>query len=266
MKLPTLLCLFLALAASVAAQKPKAPPPPPLPATPEETAAINAAADRVRLALPAHLVFVGDSLTAMMPDDNYVAIIRQALQRRLGADVRVTNAGVNGDTITRVQARLDRDVLQLSPKPTHVFLFLGHNDSKLSWESRYQASFVSPEDYERQYREVIVALQEKLGARVTVISATASAYELTKAIADAKARTNTAHNLFGQPAALERFNAIARRVASGRGAGYLDVYTPTRTFPRPADLYRKDGVHVNERGNRLLAVEILRYLASPAAP
>jgi len=238
-------------------------PPPTIPVTPEETAAIAAAADRVRLALPAHLVFVGDSLTALMPEDNYVAIIRQALQQRLGSDVRVTNAGVNGDTITRVQARLTRDVLSLAPKPTHVFLFLGHNDSKLSWESRYQASFVAPADYERQYREVIATLQEKLGVQVTVISATASAYELTKAIADAKARTNTAHNLFGQPAALERFNAIARRVAGEHGAGFLDVYEPTRTYPQPADLYRKDGVHVNERGNRLLAVEILRYLAHP---
>lgn len=237
----------------------------PVPPTPEELAAIKSAAARVRLTPPGHLVFVGDSLTAGLPDVNYVALIREALQARFGREIRVTNAGVNGDTITRVQTRLARDVLALSPKPTHVFIFLGHNDSKLSWDSGFKASFVSPEDYEAQFREVIAKIQQSLGARVTVVSATSSVYELTKAISDAKAKTNASHNLFGQPEALERFNAIARRVATERGADYLDVYEPTRLHPNKAALYKKDGVHVNERGNAVLAAEILKYLGNPPA-
>ncbi len=232
----------------------------PVPPTPEETASIKAAAARVRLTSPCHLVFVGDSLTAGLPAVNYVALIREALQTRLGSGIHVTNAGVNGDSITRVQARLAKDVLTLSPKPTHVFIFLGHNDSKLSWDSGYKASFVSPEDYEAQYRDVIAQIQTSLGAKVTVISATSSVYELTKAIADLKAKTSTTHNLFGQPASLERFNAIARRVAIERGADYLDVYEPTRRHPNKPVLFLKDGVHVNERGNAVLAAEILKHL------
>ncbi|MEY4938314.1 MAG: hypothetical protein RIQ93_49 [Verrucomicrobiota bacterium] len=236
----------------------------PVPPTPEELALIKTTAARVRLAPSSHLVFVGDSLTAGLPDVNYVALIREALQARLGRQIQVTNAGVNGDTITRVQTRLAQDVLNLSPKPTHVFIFLGHNDSKLSWESGFKASFVSPEDYAAQFRDVIATIQQSLGAKVTVVSATSSVYELTKAISDAKAKTNASHNLFGQPAALERFNAIARRVATERGADYLDVYEPTRLHPNKVALYKKDGVHVNERGNAVLAAEILKYLGNPA--
>lgn len=254
---------FLFLASAFGAQ-PKAPPPPPPPATPEEIAAMAGATARVQLVPPAHLVFVGDSLTALLPSVNYVALIREALQGRYGPAVKVTNAGVNGDSITRVQARLARDVLALSPKPTHVFLFLGHNDSKLSWASGYKDAFVSPEAYEKDYREVITTIQRSLGARVTVLSATSSVYELTKAIADGRAKAGATHNLFGQPASLERFNAIARKVAAELGAEYLDLYEPTRRHPEKPSLFMKDGVHVNERGNRVLAIEILKYLGGEA--
>jgi len=254
---------FLSLASAFGAQ-PKAPPPPPPPATPEEIAAMAGATARVQLVPPAHLVFVGDSLTALLPSVNYVALIREALQGRYGPAVKVTNAGVNGDSITRVRARLARDVLALSPKPTHVFLFLGHNDSKLSWASGYKDAFVSPEAYEKDYREVVTTIQRSLGARVTVLSATSSVYELTKAIADGRAKAGATHNLFGQPASLERFNAIARKVATELGAEYLDLYEPTRRHPEKPSLYMKDGVHVNERGNRVLAIEILKYLGGGA--
>ena len=254
--------LLLAMVPLSAAQaKAKPIPAPSSVATPEEAAAIAAGAAGVHLPNSSHLVFVGDSLTAGLPDVNYVAIIREALRARLGSTVRVTNAGVNGDTITRVLARLERDVLSLSPTPTHVFLFLGHNDSKLSFDSSYQDAMVAPEVYEKEYREVVSTIQKRLGAKVTILSATSSVYELTKAIADAKAAKKMSHNLFGQPASLERFNAIAKRVAADFSADYLDVYEPTRRHPQKAELYAKDGVHVNERGNRVLAIEILNYLS-----
>jgi len=37
------------------------------------------------------------------------------------------------------------------------------------------------------------------------------------------------------------------------------VYEPTRTHPDKPSLFMPDGVHVNNRGNRLLALEILKY-------
>jgi len=255
-----ILASIILFAASAFGAQPKTPAPPPPPATPEEIAAMAGATARVQLAPPAHLVFVGDSLTALLPNVNYVALIREALQGRYGPEVKVTNAGVNGDSITRVRARLARDVLALSPKPSHVFLFLGHNDSKLSSVSGYKDAFVSPEAYEKDYRDVITTIQRSLGARVTVLSATSSVYELTQAIADGRAKAGAAHNLFGQPASLERFNAIAWKVAGELGAEYLDLYGPTRRHAEKPSLFMKDGVHVNERGNRVLAIEILKYL------
>jgi lysophospholipase L1-like esterase len=234
--------------------------------TPAETRAIAEAAAAVRLAPPSHLVFVGDSLTAFFPELNYVAVVRDALRPRHGDTVRVTNAGIGGDTITRVLARLEKDVLQLTPPPTHVFIFLGHNDSKLTSASGYETSVVSPADYERGLRFAVATIRARTGARVTLLSSASSVYEITKASAAAKAAVGTAHNLFGQPASLEKFNAISVRVAAATGASYLDVYTPMRAAPDKAALFAKDGVHVNHRGNRLIAVEVLRHLAQFSAP
>jgi len=222
--------------------------------------ACAAAAAQVKLQTPCHLVFVGDSLTALYKGHNYVDKVRGWLQGRFGEQAMVTNAGVGGDTITRVQERLEKDVLSLQPKPTHVFIFLGHNDSKLKSTTEYKEPVILPADYDRQYREVVKAIQTRLGAKVTIISATSSVYEITKETAAKAAKAGKAHNLFGKPEALEQFNAIARKVAADLGADYLDVYEPTRTVPDKPSLFTKDGVHINEKGNRLVALEILKYL------
>ena len=229
---------------------------------PKETYdACAAAAAKAKLQTPCHLVFVGDSLTAMYKGHNYVDKVRGWLVGRFGDKVTVTNAGVGGDTITRVQERLEKDVLSLQPKPTHVFIFLGHNDSKLKSTTDYKEPVVLPADYDRQYREVVKTIQTRLGAEVTIISATSSVYEITKETAAKAAKAGKAHSFFGKPEALEQFNAIARKVAIALGAGYLDVYEPTRTAPDKPSLFTKDGVHINEKGNRLVALEILKYLS-----
>lgn len=228
--------------------------------TKDECDACAAAAAQVKLQTPCHLVFVGDSLTALYRGHNYVDKVRAWLQGRFGDKVLVTNAGVGGDTITRVKERLAQDVLQLQPKPTHVFIFLGHNDSKLKSTTDYKVPVVLPQEFERTYREVVKAIQTQLGANVTIISATSSVYEITRETAARAAKAGKIHNLFGKPEALEQFNAIARKVAADLGAGYLDMYEPTRTHPDKPSLFTKDGVHINERGNRLVALEILKYL------
>jgi len=215
----------------------------------------------VKVSPPAHLVFLGDSLTALFPSSNYVAKVQACLHSRFGDGVRVTNAGVGGDYITRVQARLEKDVLGLEPKPTHVFIFLGHNDSKLKSASGYREPLVKPDDFDRQYREAISTIQKRLGAKVVVMSATSSVHEITKATAARAEKAGKTHNLFGRPEALEQFNAIARKAAADLGADYIDLYEPTRGHANKPGLFTADGVHINDAGNTLVALEVLRYLS-----
>lgn len=223
-------------------------------------------------ALPAHLLFIGDSLTDQRRGQNYVDKVAFWLWKRFGDQATVRNAGVGGDYILRVWDRLNGqsgsyrpeiydDLYQ--PMPSHVFFFLGHNDSKLKSTADYKEAVVPPEQFEEKYRLAIQMVQAdtEKKARVVVLSATSSVYEITQATAEKRRAAGKAHNLFGKPEALEQYNAIARRVAKECGAEWLDVYEPTRCHPEKPSLFTPDGVHLSNPGNRLLALEILRHLA-----
>ena len=236
--------------------------------------AFDKAAARLHFAaLPVHLLFLGDSLTDMKRGQNYVDKAAFWLWKRFGDQATVRNAGVGGDYIVRVWDRLNHQPTSyrpamyddlFRPMPERVFFFLGHNDSKLASVSEYKQAVVSPEQFEEKYRLAIRKVQEetKGRARVVVLSATSSVYEITQAAAEKRRAAGKAHNLFGKPEALEQFNAIARRVATQCGADWLDVYEPTRRHADKPSLFTADGVHVSNPGNRLLALEILNHLAS----
>ena len=219
---------------------------------------------------PAHLLFIGDSLTDQQRGYNYVDKLAYWLQRSADANLTYRNAGVGGDYISRVWQRMNGDpkVHRLSmyddlfqPKPTHVFFFLGHNDTKVSSTSGYTKQCVDPDTFEQQYRQAIQKVQEETDAKIIVISATSSVFEICSANAEKRTAAGKSHNLFGKPEELERFNAIAKRIAAETGADYVDVYEPTRTHPDKSSLFNpNDGVHLTNLGNRFMAYKLLKYL------
>jgi len=220
---------------------------------------------------PTHLLFIGDSLTDQQRGYNYVDKLAFWLQRSYGSRLTYRNAGVGGDYISRVWQRMNGDHAAyrlnmyddlFEPKPTHVFFFLGHNDSKVSSRSGYIQHCVDPETFEEQYRLAIRKVQKETGAKVIVISATSSVFEICKANADKRQAAGRAHNLFGKPDELEKFNAVAQRIAAELGADYVDVYEPTRTHPDKPGLFNpNDGVHLTNAGNRYIALELLKHFA-----
>jgi len=232
--------------------------------------AFEKAAAKAKLSpVPAHILFIGDSLTDQRRGMNHVDKIEFWLQQSLGPKVTIKNVAVGGDYISRVWQRLnkvgktyrldDYDGI-FEPKPTHAFIFLGHNDSKVSSASDYTKHCVAPETFDKEYRLTVDKVRQETGARITVISATSSVFEITKATAEKRAAVGKRHNLFGKPEELEKFNAIARKIAADMGCDYLDVYEPTRAHPDKPSLFTADGVHVNNNGNRFLALEILKHL------
>ena len=237
----------------------------------ETYAAFERAAADARLdALPAHLLFLGDSLTDFSRGHNYADQAVFWLRQVHGDGVTFRNAGVGGDMITRVKARLEGD-LQVhraqayeglfDPPPTHVFILLGHNDCKLTSGSGFTEAVVAPDEFRDLYRQVILRIRELTGAHVTVISSTSSVYEITQATADRLVQAGRPASLFGKPEVMEEYNDIARAVAEETGAGYLDVYEPTRAHPDKPSLFTADGVHLSLEGNRLIALELLRHMA-----
>ncbi len=219
--------------------------------------------------LPYHILFFGDSLTDFYRGYNYTDQVAFWLRRQHG-QVSVKNAGIGGDTIVRIWQRLNNDPKVhraaayaglYDTRPDRVFIFVGHNDSKLSSGSNYQTPYVLPEDYTKHFHLVIDQVRQATGAPVTLLSNTSSVLEITRANCDKLVAAGRPASLFGVPATMEQFNALTQEVAKAKGCDYLDVYGPTKQHPDKPSLFMPDGVHINLAGNRLVTLELLRYLA-----
>lgn len=239
-------------------------------------ARFEALAQATQVETPAHLLFLGDSLTDQRRGHNYTDMVGFWLKRVHG-DVSYRNAGVGGDYITRVWQRLQGEGAHrqemyddlFEPTPTRVFIWLGHNDSKLKPKPEY----TTPEDYpfdpvvpldafEETFVTVIEHIREQAPeAEFTIVSASSSVHEITReTVIKRIAASGNGGSYFGKPDVLEAFNERMQSVAETTGADYLDVYEPTRTHPDKPSLFTADGVHMTDRGNRLVAEEILGYL------
>lgn len=225
---------------------------------------------------PAHLLFLGDSLTDQRRGHNYTDMVGFWL-RTVHGEVSYRNAGVGGDYITRLWQRLQGEGAHrqemydglFEPTPTRVFIWLGHNDSKLKPKPHYK----TPDDYPfdpvvplETFEETFVTAIEHIrehapDAEFTIISASSSVHEITRAMVVKRiAERGNGGSYFGKPDVLEMFNERMQAVAETTGEDYLDVYTPTKTHPDKPSLFTADGVHMSQEGNLQVAEEILRYL------
>ncbi len=242
----------------------------------ETYAQFEALAQAAKLDSPAHLLFLGDSLTDQQRGHNYTDMVSFWLNRAK-SDVSYRNAGVGGDYITRTWQRLQgpggyRQEMYddlYEPTPTRVFIWTGPNDSKLKPKPEYK----TPDDYPfdpvvplDQFEETFVTVIEHIRenapeAQFTVISASSSVHEITRATVVKRIAANgNGGSYFGKPEALEQFNERMQEVAAATGADYLDVYEPTRTADDKPSLFTADGVHISHKGNLLVAGLILGYL------
>lgn len=91
------------------------------------------------------IAFLGDSIT---DGDTYPQLVRDSLAASKGIAVTSINAGIGGNTMAEMLARVRRDVLDHNP--TLVTVSSGGNDA---------ARGVTPEHYEAAMRETVAVLQ-----------------------------------------------------------------------------------------------------------
>ena len=108
------------------------------------------------------IVFLGDSLTWGGYGGNFVEVVRRLLPEH-----EIINAGYGGNTVINLLRRLESDVL--NRQPDGVFVMVGGNDaisySQPKTRSYYrqaqdiESGFVSPEEFEAGYRDLLTQLQ-----------------------------------------------------------------------------------------------------------
>lgn len=208
-------------------------------------AASDGAGDRAR-----RIVFFGDSITQLGEGPGgYVTLVRDSL-RAAGIEAEVIGAGISGNKVTDLQARLDADVL--AKRPALVVIYIGINDV---WHNQFAERGLSGTPRET-YRNVLADIIGRTAASgAQVVLATPSVIG---------ERTGGANRWDPM---LDEYAGISRAVAREKGAVLMDLraaFAARIAANNPEDRERgiltNDGVHLNAAGNRLVMEEVMRTL------
>jgi lysophospholipase L1-like esterase len=203
------------------------------------------AAEPAKLKRGDHIIFLGDSITAYADAPySWVGMVRaKVTAAHPDFNLRVLNAGVSGNTVADLQARLQADVL--AKQPTIVFIYIGINDV---WKNA-----TTKEKYEAGLKDMIAKIKQA-GARVIVAS--------PSVIGE---KTGGGNEL---DAKLDEYAAICRKVATDTGSQFCDI---RKAFVDHLQAHNKDNkesgilttdrVHVSEMSTCLVlaASKILAF-------
>lgn len=204
------------------------------------------------------IIFLGDSITqAGVGPDGYVTLISDAILKAYpDLDIQVIGAGISGNKVPDLQARLDRDVLQKNP--TIVVIYIGINDV---WHWTHPAvrargdSGTTREDFESGLYDIIGQIKE-VGARVVLCT--------PSVIGEKPDGSNPSDSM------LDAYAEISRQVAAETGSQLLDLraefigYLKERNTENVSQgILTTDSVHLNQTGNRFVAGCVLEALNVP---
>ncbi len=203
------------------------------------------------------IVAFGDSITATRGE---LRIYAAVLADELHADV--INSGIGGHTTKMGRDRFDTDVL--AHDPNVAIILFGANDSAVDvWKDPPATEpRVSLEDYEANLRFFCRELQKR---NVRVLLATPPPFRWTDAL----------RKMYGKPpydpddpegfsVLIVHYAAAARKVAEEEGATLIDVWAAFERYDEEEDQSMDDlfldGMHPNERGQKIIAELLLDVL------
>jgi lysophospholipase L1-like esterase len=198
------------------------------------------------------IVFLGDSITqGGVSKKGYVTLVKQSPDKgHADLGIEVIGAGISGNKVPDLQARLERDVLK--KKPTIVVIYIGINDV---WHGEKDPSRgTSPEKYEAGLKDVIGRIQ-KAGSRVLVC---------TPSVIGEKADGTNKNDK-----RLDEYSELSRKVAKELKVpacdlrkAFIDRLKKDNKAGKASGVLTGDGVHLNDAGNKLVADAILEALGN----
>ena len=207
---------------------------------------------------PAKIVFLGDSITQQAEDfeDGFISLIRQNL---IQDKFELVGKGISGNKVSDLLTRYKSDVLDLNPDI--VFIYIGINDV---WH-KYDFGTGSDIDlYEKGLRTIISDIKS-LGSKIvlctpTVIGENTGDFVLGNQFKDVE----TMEKMNGD---LDTFSEVVRKLSNEYGTELLDLrkifmdYLAENNINNDAaGILTTDGVHLNERGNKLIADQMIKFI------
>lgn len=196
-----------------------------------------------------HILFFGDSITqAGVGPTGYITVMGEMLKAKgISDQYQLTGAGIGGNKIYDLYLRMDEDVLAKSP--TTVVVWVGVNDV---WHKRSFGTGTDADKFEKFYNAVIKKLQAK---NIKVLLCTPAAIG---------EKTDFSNELDGD---LNKYSGIIREIAKKNNCGlidlrksFLDYNLANNPENKAKDILTTDGVHLNEKGNKLVADEMMKAL------
>ncbi len=196
------------------------------------------------------IVFFGDSITQLgVKPNGYITLVQDSLRKNHnGSNIEVIGAGISGNKVPDLQKRLQRDVLD--KHPAIVVIYIGINDV---WHWVTPNLRGTPRDtFELGLKEIITSIKNA-GGRVVLCT--------PSVIGEKNDGTNP------QDAMLDEYSDISRRVAQETGSVLCDLHKAFNEYLKSNNpnneekgILTVDRVHLNDRGNRFVAEQMLKIL------
>jgi lysophospholipase L1-like esterase len=197
-----------------------------------------------------HILFFGDSLTALAGKEEprahvtkgYVRIVREKLaERHPDKNLEVSWVATGGHKVSDLLKRVDRDVI--AKKPTVVFIQIGVNDANAG---------VTPETFKAQLEELIGKLR-KADARVVLCSLTS--------LGEKHDGSNRIDRKLDALAETARTVGKEQKVplADLRQA-FVDYWKKHNPDNKDRGVLTYDGNHFNQTGQEFVAEQMLKKL------
>jgi isoamyl acetate esterase len=191
---------------------------------------------------PQKVVFFGDSITeAGVNPGGYIALLKDLLQENgKTKDYELIGSGIGGNKVYDLFFRLEKDVL--SRKPDIVVIWIGVNDV---WHKSSFGTGTDADKFELMYKDIISRLQNQ---GIKVFCGTPAC------IGEKTDHSNQ------QDGDLNSYSSIIRNIAASKGVGLMDFRSKFLEYNmvhnknnRPSGILTTDGVHLNDKGNNLVA-------------
>jgi lysophospholipase L1-like esterase len=190
------------------------------------------------------VIFFGDSITQAAVDPHgYITVMQEMLQQQDISNYDLIGAGIGGNKVYDLYLRMDSDVL--SKSPNIVVIYIGVNDV---WHKKTYGTGTDADKFEKFYRAIIAKL-EAAGANVGVC---------TPAVIGEK--NDFTNELDGD---LNKYCNIIRNMATDLHVpivdlrkAFLDYEVKNNTSNADKGILTADGVHLNDKGNQLVAEQM----------
>jgi lysophospholipase L1-like esterase len=197
------------------------------------------------------IVFFGDSITqAGVQPTGYITKLAELLkQKGLENNYELIGAGIGGNKVYDLYLRMEEDVL--SKSPDLVVIWVGVNDV---WHKRSSGTGTDADKFEKFYTAIIKKLQQKNIKIALCTPATIGE------------KTDYTNELDGD---LNKYSAIIRNLAQKNNCTLVDLRQAFLQYNlsnnkenKESGILTTDRVHLNEKGNRFVAEEMMKAIVS----